>query len=242
MKHLISAFQFLTTLPFGRHRTFDAPKIMPYFPAVGLVMGLILMAGDCLFTKLWPMPVVALLDVLLLAVLSGGLHLDGLGDTADGFFSHRPREQMLAIMRDSRIGAMGLITILFVIFFKWVGLQHITENRALFLLIVPGYARGAMLFGIRFLKYGRPDGGMGTDFFSKGAGLSVFVGMALPLLLSFWLGWTWILFNLLFVLMTGLILFSYKRRLNCITGDMLGAMVEVEEAWLFLVGSIGVMI
>ena len=66
--------------------------------------------------------------------------------------------------------------------------------------------------------------------------------MALPLLLSFWLGWTWILFNLLFVVMTGLILLAYKRRLECITGDMLGAMVEVEEAWLFLVGCIGVKI
>ena len=239
MNHLISAFQFLTTLPFGRHRTFDAPKIMPYFPIVGLVIGLILMMGDYLFSKVWPMPVVSLWEVLLLAVLSGGLHLDGLGDTADGIFSHRPREQMLTIMRDSRIGAMGLITIVFVLAFKWVGLQHISENRTLFLLMVPAYSRGAMLFGIRFLKYGRPDGGLGTDFFSKGAGLSAFVGMSLPLLLSFWLGWTSILLNLLFLVMTGVILLYYKRRLDCITGDMLGAMVEVEEAWLFMIGSIG---
>jgi adenosylcobinamide-GDP ribazoletransferase len=239
MRPLISAIQFLTTLPVGRHRTFEAPRIIPHFPIVGLVIGLIVMVGDSLLSRVWPVAVVSLWDVLLLALLSGGLHLDGLGDTADGIFSHRTPEQMLTIMRDSRIGAMGLITIFFVLAFKWVGLQYLTENRLLFLIIVPAYSRGAMLFGIRLLKYGRPDGGLGTDFFSQGAGLSAFAGMSLPLLLSFWLGWTWILFNLVFLVMTGLILLFYKRRLDCITGDMLGAMVEIQEAWLFLMGSIG---
>ena len=167
MKHLISAFQFLTILPLGKPRELDASKMTPCFPIVGLAIGLILLFADYLFSKLWPVNVVSLLDVMLLAILSGGLHLDGLGDTADGLFSHKSPERALAIMRDSRIGAMGLLAILFVLAIKWVSLQGVGEHRALFLLIIPAYSRGAMMFGIKFLNYGRPEGGVGTDFFSR---------------------------------------------------------------------------
>ena len=129
MKHLISAFQFLTILPFGKPRVLDAPKTIPYFPIVGLVIGLILVFGDHVFSRLWPATVVSILDVLLLAILSGARHLDGLGDTADGLFSHRSREQALDIMRDSRIGVMGLVAIVFILAIKWVSLHSLVKHR-----------------------------------------------------------------------------------------------------------------
>ena len=165
MKYLISALQFLTILPLGKSRDFDAPKTIPWFPVVGLAIGLILMLGDYIFSILWPDIIVALLDVLLIVILSGGLHLDGLGDTADGFFSHKSTEQVLSIMRDSRIGVMGLAAIVFVLSIKWASILHLVGHRALYLFIIPAYSRGAMMFGIKFLRYGRPQGGIGTDFF-----------------------------------------------------------------------------
>ncbi|NNG06611.1 MAG: adenosylcobinamide-GDP ribazoletransferase [Desulfobacteraceae bacterium] len=235
MKHLISAFQFLTILPLGKPRELDASKITPCFPIVGLAIGLILLFADYLFSKLWPVSVVSLLDMMLLAILSGGLHLDGLGDTADGLFSHKSPERALAIMRDSRIGAMGLLAILFVLAIKWVSLQSVAEHRALFLLIIPAYSRGAMMFGIKFLDYGRPEGGVGTDFFSRKPSMVALTSILLPVLISLWLGYPAIWLNGLFILMTALILLYFKKRLGCITGDMLGAMAEVEEACLFLV-------
>ncbi|MEE8300461.1 MAG: adenosylcobinamide-GDP ribazoletransferase [Desulfatiglandales bacterium] len=235
MKYLISALQFLTILPLGKSRDFDAPKTIPWFPVVGLAIGLILMLGDYIFSILWPDPIVALLDVLLIVILSGGLHLDGLGDTADGFFSHRSPEQVLSIMRDSRIGVMGLAAIVFVLSIKWASILHLVEYRALYLFIIPAYSRGAMMFGIKFLRYGRPQGGIGTDFFSDNPPMYALSIIFLPVLLSFWLGVKAIWLNSLFILMTALILFYYKRRMGGITGDMLGAMAEVEEAGLFLV-------
>ncbi|UCB49349.1 MAG: adenosylcobinamide-GDP ribazoletransferase [Deltaproteobacteria bacterium] len=237
MKHLISAFQFLTILPLGKPRTLDASKITPCFPLVGLGIGLILMLADYLFSKLWPLSVISLLDILLLAILSGGLHLDGLGDTADGFFSHKSPERALAIMRDSRIGVMGLLAILFVLAIKWTSLQGVAEHRGLYLIIIPAYSRGSMMFGIKFLSYGRPEGGVGTDFFSRKPSTFALASIFLPPLISLWLGYPAIWLNALFILMTTLILLYFKRRLGCITGDMLGAMAEVEEACLFLVAS-----
>lgn len=240
MRHLLSALQFLTILPCGKPRVFDAPKMIPYFPVAGLVIGLMLVLCDYVFSIVWPVSIVSVLDVLLLAVLSGGLHLDGLGDTADGLLSHRPPEQVLSIMRDSRIGVMGLAAIVFVLSIKWASILHLVEHRALCLFIIPAYSRGAMMFGIKFLRYGRPQGGIGTDFFSDKLPMYALSIIFLPVLLSFWLGVKAIWLNSLFILMTALILFYYKRRMGCITGDMLGAMAEVEEAGLFLVACIGV--
>jgi adenosylcobinamide-GDP ribazoletransferase len=235
MKNLLLAFRFLTILPFGRTRLLDAPKIIPHFTLVGLGLGLILVFGDHVFSMLWPSPVVSLLDVLLLAFLSGGLHLDGLGDTADGLLSHKPREQALAIMRDSRIGVMGLLAVVFVLSVKWASIQSLVEDRGLFLFVIPAYSRGAMIFGIQCLDYGRPEGGLGTDFFSERAPIYVLSPILLPVLFSCRLGWFALWFNSLFLLITALTLYYFRRRAGCITGDMLGATVEVEEAWLFLV-------
>lgn len=234
MKHLISAFQFLTILPLGKSRVFDASRTTPYFPVVGLCIGLILVLVDSLFSKLWPVSIVSLLDIMLLAILSGGLHLDGLGDTADGLFSHKSPERALAIMRDSRIGVMGLLAILFILFMKWASLQALAEHRALYLLTIPAYSRGAMMFGIKYLNYGRPEGGVGTDFFSHKPPVVALTSILLPAFISLWLGYPAIWLNGLFIIMTALILLYFKRRFGCITGDMLGATAEVEEAGLFL--------
>jgi adenosylcobinamide-GDP ribazoletransferase len=238
MKHLISAFQFLTILPLGKSRALDAPKTITYFPIVGLAIGLILVLGDYLFFLAWPRTIASLLDILLLAILSGGLHLDGLGDTADGLLSHKSRDEVLRIMKDSRIGVMGLLAITFVLSIKWAGLQGLGKHRTLSLLIIPAYSRGAMMFGIRFMSYGRAQGGLGTDFFSTRPSLRVLSSMVVPVFFSLWLGWTGIWFNGLFVVVTALILLYFKKRMDGITGDMLGSMTEVEEACLFLFASL----
>jgi len=239
MRHLFSAFQFLTILPFGRYKKFEAPKTIPYFPVVGLFIGLIVASGDYAFSILLPRPIASLLDVFLLAVISGGLHLDGLGDTADGLLSHRPREQILTIMKDSRIGAMGLIAIFFALTIKWGGIQYVAEHRTLYLLMIPSYARGSMVLGMKFLQYGRPGAGIGTDFFSTTIPLHSMASLFLPVVISLFLGIPCIWLNISFIVVAWGMLYYYKRKINCITGDMIGAMAEVEETVLFLIACLG---
>ena len=88
MKGLISAIQFLTIIPIGRHHVFDPKGMIPFFPVVGLVLGSLLSIFDYAVSGLWPAPVVAILDVGLLILLTGALHVDGLGDTADGLYGN----------------------------------------------------------------------------------------------------------------------------------------------------------
>jgi len=238
MKKLISAIQFLTILPAGKPKIFDAKGMIPFFPVVGIILGLMVASFDRLALMLWPEQVVAVLDVIFLVVLTGSFHLDGLGDTADGLFGHRPKEKALAIMKDSRIGVMGLVAIVCVLAIKWGGIAGLGAHRSILLIIIPAYARGGILFGIKFLKYGRPEGGTGHAFFGETLRLSAFWGLLIPLSIAIFLGWTGLWLNFVFVIITALILFYYKRRIGCITGDMLGAMTETLEAVLFLMVSI----
>jgi adenosylcobinamide-GDP ribazoletransferase len=239
MRGFISALQFLTIIPIGKHGTFDAKRMVPFFPVVGLILGVLLAIFDQLVLRLWPAPVAALLDVVFLAIITGALHIDGLGDTADGLYGNWPREKALTIMKDSRTGVMGLVAIVVGLSLKWGGIMCLDAHRGLFLVIVPAYARGGMIAGIRFLEYGRPDGGTGHALFNEPLHPFAFMGLILPVFLSFFSGWRGIWLNFLFVLLTISILFFYKKRIGCITGDMLGAMAEILESMLFLLVVLG---
>jgi len=238
MRNLISALQFITILPLGKAKSFDPPGMIPYFPLVGILLGLLVALFDTLVAKLWAPPVVALLDVILLAVLTGAFHLDGLGDTADGLFSPRSRDQALEIMKDSRMGVMGLVAILFGLALKWGGIMNLNAHRSLLLIIVPSYARAGILFGMQLLDYGRA-GGTGLPFFKEKLKWTHHWGLMIPVGLSILLGWKAVWLNVMFAVIVGFILLFYRKRMGCITGDMLGAMTEATEAGLFLIASIG---
>jgi adenosylcobinamide-GDP ribazoletransferase len=239
MRNFISAIQFITIIPLGKAETFDPPKMIPYFPIVGILLGILVVLFDHAASRLWSMPVISLLDVIFLAVLTGAFHLDGLGDSADGLLGQRSKEKALTIMKDSRLGTMGLVAIVFGLALKWAGISGLDANRTLLLVIVPAYARAGMLFGMRFLEYGRPAGGTGVDFFKSKLEWTAFWGLTAPVVLSVFLGWTAFWLNLSFVTLTTLLIWYYKRRVGCITGDMLGAMAEILEAGLFLLVSVG---
>jgi adenosylcobinamide-GDP ribazoletransferase len=234
MIKLSSAIRFLTLFPIGKPETFDARGMIPFFPLVGLILGGCLAIFDWVAVAIWSRPTAAALDVVCLAVLTAGLHLDGLADTTDGLYGGNSKEKALSIMKDSRVGAMGLVAVVCILLIKFAGIAQLNDNRALFLLIVPAYARCAMLFGFSRLPYGRPGGGTGLDFFENPLNRIDFWGLGLILSLSLLAGWRAVLLNLVFAAAVWGLLWLYSKRMGCITGDMLGAMAEVTEAVLFL--------
>lgn len=243
IKHLFqdfaAALQFLTILPVGGNERFNPKGLLPFFPVVGVILGSLVSMLDWMTLQLWPRPVAALLDVAFLAFLTGALHLDGLGDAADGLYGQRPREKALAIMKDSRIGVMGLVAVVCGMGIKWGGILALDSHRSLLLIVIPGFARGGMLLGMRFLPYGRPGGGTGHAFFDTPLTLSTFAGFLLPLALTVFLGWRGLFLVAAFAAVTAATLAYYRTKLGCITGDMLGAMTEVTESALFLLMSMG---
>ena len=239
MKGLLSAIQFITILPMGKQPHFDPKKMVPFFPVVGLLLGIMVSMLDRILHTFCSTPTAALLDVIFIIIITGAFHLDGLGDSADGLFSHRPRSQALAIMKDSRVGIMGLVVIVCVLALKWAGIAGLDTYRSLTLIVVPAYARAGMLFGMTWLPYGRPQGGTGSAFFDHKLRWRDFWGLGLPLSLSLFLGWGGIILMTGFAVGTAAILWFYKKRMRCITGDMLGAMTELLEGALFLIVAVG---
>ncbi|MCP3773712.1 adenosylcobinamide-GDP ribazoletransferase [Paenibacillus sp. MZ04-78.2] len=258
-----AAFQFLSRLPVPvKLDSNDAlfRRSVVFYPLVGLVLGLITAAAGLLLTSvLPPLPAAALL-LGIWVLLTGALHLDGLMDTADGILSHRSRERMLEIMKDSRVGAMGVIAAVLVLLLKWSLLAEMLPAAAagsqwnlwLLLALVPLWSRWYMVVAIACWPYARQAGsGMGGFFRGVGAGHAVGSGLVALLLslcvvaageafgglsLPFW-HMVGIIVILLAVTMGAgvLISVSIHRKLGGLTGDTYGAMNELLEAALLLV-------
>jgi adenosylcobinamide-GDP ribazoletransferase len=235
MKPFLAALQFLTVIPIRaplEERDFE--RSPAWFPFVGLIIGGLCMLGD--FVS-WKLGVTGLLrDLLvigLLSALSGGLHLDGLADTADGFLSARPRERVLEIMRDSRIGTMGVLALVFVLAIKVAALEGLAGSaRWKTLLFAPMAGRAMQIAAMRFLPYARgAAGGLATIFVRRNSWpRAVWVS-------GCWLAAACSLFGLrmglllavsVMVAAVGASIWS-ARRIGGFTGDTLGATSELVE-------------
>lgn len=240
LRNGVAAFRFLTILPLpGTYGSAgdDLRGALPWFPLVGLVLGGVAAAGAWLFWQFLPVPVAAVALVLLLLSFSGAMHLDGLADTADGFFSARGRQEMLTIMRDSRIGVMGVVAVVMVLLLKAASLGALSPESALRAgLLIPLAGRCALVLMVALLPYVRPEGGLATTLY---AGRSPWaVPLALAVLVSAGYG----ALGLRGILAVGLsvlavLLFSWhcRRKIGGATGDTLGASCELAETMLILV-------
>jgi len=245
--HLLSRFaaacRFLTILPLPGRLGQDEQALagsLPFFPLVGLLVGGVATAAAWLLWLVFP-PLVAgaLLTVFLLKV-SGGLHLDGLADTVDGFFSARPdRTTILAIMRDSRIGAMGVMGLVMVLLLKALSLGSLDRGHAMAAaLLVPLAGRTAIVLTMAVLPYARQEGGLGTLFYSGRSRWSALAGLALFALVAMAiLGRRGIV--LLAAVLVMLVIFALfcRTKIGGATGDTLGAACELAETITALVMS-----
>ena len=150
---LFTALRFLTIIPLPWFLDQDSnnfPLSVKYFTLVGVLIGIgaSLLGGVLSFL---PHPLLCCAILLYLSLISGFLHLDGFADTADGFLSHRSKDEMLAIMRDSRSGAMGVVGLIFLLLIKYFALFYITSytfTTTIFFLPLAG--RTSIVFTIAF--------------------------------------------------------------------------------------------
>jgi adenosylcobinamide-GDP ribazoletransferase len=240
MNRFLAALRFLTIIPIpGKrgHRESDLIASLPYFPLVGLLIGLGAAGLSLLFWFLFPPMLTAVLVVIILLGASGGLHMDGLCDSADGFFSSRPREQMLEIMRDSRVGAMGVMAIVLVLGLKISALTSLDNNSLpRTVLLMPLTGRCSLLILMAVLPYARLEGGLATLFYTRSAGVAA-VWSVILLLLTGWLaaataGVIACLAAIVFVLLFAV---YCRAKIGGATGDTLGAGCELAEAAVALV-------
>ncbi len=131
-----------------------------YFPVVGLLIGLFLaLVSSVLILFGLPQVTVSIAVVVALAAVTGGMHLDGVADTADAFFSGKNKDEMLAIMRDPRVGALGVVSICCVLLSK-VGLVNaFPAARSMYPLILMGVlSRWSLVMAMFIFPYARREG------------------------------------------------------------------------------------
>ena len=243
-RRFLIAWHFLTAVPLTRHGEVTAAEFagsMIWFPVVGLVLGVILVAAALFLSTIFAPMVVDALLVVLLVLATGGLHQDGLADTIDGWVGGRTAEERLQIMRDGCIGAIGATGLILGLGLRYAGLAALpVSERVPVLLALPVVGRWSMVVGAIGTVYARREGGLAQPFLEQvsfrilalttllpAAVLGVVVG-PLPALIAL----------LAAAGVSRLVVALGQRLCGGITGDMLGAVNELAEILFLLIAPV----
>ncbi|ACX52563.1 cobalamin 5'-phosphate synthase [Ammonifex degensii KC4] len=224
------ALQNLTRLPLGRipYQAEVFGRATVFFPLVGLVIGGLWTAAYYLLSPWWPPAVVAAALCGLNFWVTGGMHADGFIDYVDGLGGRTPAER-LAIMRDSTVGAFGVMGGIVLGLFRFALFFSLPSYPWQILLLVPVIGRTGMVWAIRFFPYARPQGqGKLYKEFTGNAqvlGASLIAGV-IAVLIGGYKGVMLLGGAVLGALLLGLL---FRRQLGGLTGDTYGALNEILE-------------
>jgi adenosylcobinamide-GDP ribazoletransferase len=237
----VVALQFLTIFPWRTGTVRSAEELgraAVFFPVVGLLLGLILALADFFLTPFASPALSSVLLVALLALLTRGLHLDGLSDTFDGLGAGGDRERILGVMDDSHIGAFGLIAIVLLLFAKIHAIEMIGVDRWRALIATPVLGRWAMvLLGYRS-QAAKP--GLGSTLVEQLSTNHFFLATVITVLLA-----AATLRGNGIVMMFWVVVFAlasknyFHRRLGGVTGDTFGAVGELSETSVLIFLALG---
>lgn len=236
----ILAWQFLTAIPISRrHHAPTADELaasMAWYSTVGLMIGGLLALVDQ-GLRWWVAPeVVNVLLIVLLVLLTRGLHQDGLADTVDGLAGGRTVDDRLRIMRDPNIGALGATGLFLSLLLRYAGLLALPQLwRLPVLLCMPAVGRWAVVCVAWASPYARRDGGLAAAFLTNLSWHHVLVSsLVLAVALTAALGVVPSLTTMgLGVALVLLVRKGCRKWFGGVTGDLLGATNELIEV-LFL--------
>ena len=242
MIDFITGFQFLTRIPIVSQSEWSAESFgrsVKFFPIIGGIIGLLLFGFVYLVQHFWgfgvPIHAMAIGVIIIEIGLTGGLHCDGLMDTADGVFSGRPREGMLEIMKDSRVGAFGAMAFSLLILVKYSFIMDIDPTLLpVAVLVMPIVGRTAVVIGITLYPYARTNG-LGKVFYECSHRQTLYAAGITALLLFIPLGKT-AMMSAAFGLFIAIVFCQYvSKKLGGLTGDVYGAIIEITEIAALLV-------
>ncbi len=239
---LIVAFQLLTRLPTPQIKELT-PQVLGrslfFYPLIGLIIGLILSLVNWLFFVATP-EVASILILITWVLITGGIHLDGLGDSADAWIGgYGDRQRTLEIMKDPYCGPSAVSVLLLVLIGKYAALQHISQLEEYWVLfIIPVVSRSFIVLLFLTTPYVRQHG-LGESLAShlpRRSCILLLITITAAIILAFKLSG-------IILLCCGLIVFLGLRqwmlqRLGGMTGDTAGAMIEVIEVSLLVSYSI----
>jgi len=230
------AVRYLTIVPISSLAHADLAELgaaAGWFPVIGGALGVVLAAVDTVTTRAFPPLLAALLTLTVWKLLTGGLHLDGFADCLDGLAGRDP-EQRRAIMRDSRIGAFGVIGLILFLMLELGAISELAHGvRWRALVAAPAVARAAPALIGGLFRSARVEG-QGAAFSAGLRPASVVVGLVLAVIIAAAaLGVLGVVASIVAVGGAVALAAFFARRLAGVTGDVFGAGVEVAEL-LFL--------
>jgi adenosylcobinamide-GDP ribazoletransferase len=238
------AIEFLTPLRLRRVQTYDDrtfAEALGWYPLAGLLIGLILALLDQGLRELLPAAPAAALLVAALALFSGGLHLDGVADTADGMALQGDRAERLGVMSEGNTGPAGVMALVLVLLTQWAAITSLPEPaRFAALLIAPVIARWAVVpVGLLF-RPARPRGlghAIHAGLWPVAAPLSTVIAVAVAIATF---GGAGLVLVVLGAVGAILIAWSAARMLEGVTGDVYGASIELAQVavWLGVIAAV----
>lgn len=234
IKRFIMSLQFLTKIPIPIKIEFteeDFGKCVLLSPLVGIVLGGILALVYFLLAFLFPPIITGFLTLVVYVFLTGGLHLDGLGDTFDGVFSYREKEKILEIMKDSRLGTNGLLVIVFLLLLDGLFIGYLPAHIAILgVFLMPVAGKISVVVTGATNHYIDRSYGMSKTFVTY-CNLKNSLPILLFSLLIFGLCFSYkglVLFIIIFIF-AFLASRFFARKIGGVTGDVIGAVVELTQ-------------
>lgn len=237
---LILGLQFLTRIPINKEVDFTEKNIrnsLFFYPYIGMLIGGI---ASLIFYFIgnYNIEIAAFLTLISLIVLTGGLHIDGLSDMLDGFLSNRDVDKTLDIMKDSRIGAFGVLGIVLLVLGKYVLLKNLPNHMWFAIIFSLGNSRLVAGWIIATKKVARKNG-LGQLFHSSNPKQHILISGIIYILILLFVDLSYIIPLIVTYIIGELVVkWSYKK-IGGLTGDVYGAIMELSEL-VSLVSFLGV--
>ncbi len=240
LESFFGALRFFTRLPVPAwvgHSDAQLNRSARYFPAVGLVVGLIGALVWLVASLFWPKTIAILLALGATILVTGAFHEDGLADMTDGFGGGWDKERILEIMKDSRVGSFGVIVLVLTLLGRFMALVELPNTWVFMALLgahaVSRFCATALLF---VMDYVREDASskskpLATRISPRALDVAAAIALLPCLLLPFW---PMLLGLALAGLVTFLLARFFMRWIGGYTGDCLGAVQQAAELAFYL--------
>ncbi|MEM7029322.1 MAG: adenosylcobinamide-GDP ribazoletransferase [Chloroflexota bacterium] len=236
---LLTAFLFYTRLPVAQWVEYSEDKVsqsLRYLPLVGLIVGGLGAIAFWLAHQLWSQEIALVLSMATTILVTGAFHEDGLADAADGFFGGWTAEQVLRIMKDSRVGTFGVLALGLTVGLKFFTLASLSATQIPWVLIA-GHSVSRLMAIIVMAQYPyvRQDADSKVKLATKPVPVAdLFISAVYALIPLFFLP----LLVWLALLPVGLLTYFcgryFAKRLGGYTGDCLGATQQLTEVAFYL--------
>ncbi|MBC5626391.1 adenosylcobinamide-GDP ribazoletransferase [Clostridium sp. NSJ-49] len=239
-ENFLLMLQVLTRIPINKSlpcENTDFKRGANFFAIVGLVIGLIQFIVYSFLIKFFNLDIAVIFVIIIDILITGGFHIDGFGDTCDGFFATKGKDKIIDIMKDSRIGTFACIGIIINILIKFIGYTTILNNITSYIIILLPMISRVSIVLISYIGKAAKEIGSGNLFINTVTFKEVIINYLLFILIAvFMVDIKRLLIIVIISSITTILFNKYcNSKINGITGDSLGANNELVMLILLIV-------